>query len=982
MSNPRATVMVTLGCCLVLAGIGLGADSSTADRRSAVATDAGDRPVVILDTYGFWRMHHTLEPPVVDDKGKLTPITFGYRWIDIPTAGPPEKWPSLEFDDSSWLRGPARMSCRTPYLSRLCMRGYFRVADPSRVKDLTLTLLYHGGAVVYLNGQQVARSHVASGHSLAETYPLDAFVDAKGNLLRGWDKTEKSTDADTRRRVALRTRTMKDIRVPSEHLRPGTNVLAIEIVRAVYPPIVDTGKRMPRFASLKSDRRICRMEFNTCQLTGVQLKASSGVGVETGAVRAPGLHVWNSDVPGADFNLDFGGQAGEPLRPVRIVAARNGAFNGKFVVGSTDPLRKLKVTVGELSTGDGRTIDASTVEVRYGRAWGSESGAYGGYYVSYDKSIDGTLVYRYLRQPQLLGALWDAPPEEIGVSTGRRSRRQSPEDPRLPPSPESVPGAVVPVWLTVSVPRSAAPGRYVGSATVRAEGTPSANVPIQVEVADWTLPDTDNFTAWVDMIQSPDTLALEYDVPLWSQRHWELIARSMKLLKGVGNQVLYVPLIAETNLGNAESMVRWIDRGNRRYGYDLSVLDKYLDHCLKHMGRPSIVVLYVWDIYFAAYKQLKPLNDELELSRKVNDAKEAYRGKGPVVTFVDPATGTTEARHLPLLTDPESEGLWKGLLAEVRRRIEQKGLWDRVMLGTMSDAWPTKSEIDFYTAVAGNMRWFSDSHPGVDRLTQSMKVLASGRASRFQRERVYPNVKNASDEVAVLSKVGYSARVWSNVFGEQTPTGDSRRGWNRPELYIMHDRHADRHPMARWRLLPEENIIGEQRGIGRLGGDWWKCVRGRGGRRVGLARGRYPQSTWRNLDMNIQTMAPGPNGAVATHRFENIREGVQACEARIAVERALGDPERRKGLGQELARKAEELLRRRASLLTKASSSLQLGGPDHYYILNSRGFFQWPNLAGHCWYLSSDWQQADLELFNMAGAVSRRLNRQRPAASR
>jgi hypothetical protein len=402
-------------------------------------------------------------------------------------------------------------------------------------------------------------------------------------------------------------------------------------------------------------------------------------------------------------------------------------------------------------------------------------------------------------------------------------------------------------------------------------------------------------------------------------------------------------------------------------------MEKYLDHCLEHMGRPEIVVLYVWEIYYAQYKQLKPLNDESELSREVNEAKEAYRGKGPVVTFVDPATGKTENRHLPLLEDAASAPMWKAVMTEVRKLMEAKGLWKQAMLGTMSDAWPTKAEADFFAAAAGDVPWFSDSHPGVRTMTRSMEVLASGKASAFTREQVFPDIKDAKDEISVLSRVGYSSRVWDNVFGEQNPTGDSLRGWSLPALDTQHDRHADRHPMARWRLLPEQNILGEQRGVGRLGGDWWQCIRNRSGRRVGLARGRFPQSTWRNLDMNIQTMAPGPDGAVTTHRFENIREGLQECEARIAIERALADDGQRRRLGNDLARRAEDLLRRRANLLTKASSSIQMGGPTHLHILNARGFFQWPNLAGHCWWLSTDWQQESLELFEMAGTVARRL---------
>ena len=99
------------------------------------------------------------------------------------------------------------------------------------------------------------------------------------------------------------------------------------------------------------------------------------------------------------------------------------------------------------------------------------------------------------------------------------------------------------------------------------------------------------------MIQSPDTLSVEYGVPLWSPKHWDLIARSMDYVGAVGSHVLYAPLIAQSNAGNAESMVRWIKKGDGTYDYDFSVLDKYLDLAEKHMGKPQVVVFNVWDWY-------------------------------------------------------------------------------------------------------------------------------------------------------------------------------------------------------------------------------------------------------------------------------------------------------------------------------------------------------------------------------------------------
>ena len=105
-----------------------------------------------------------------------------------------------------------------------------------------------------------------------------------------------------------------------------------------------------------------------------------------------------------------------------------------------------------------------------------------------------------------------------------------------------------------------------------------------MKVLEWTLPDTGSWRTWVEMIQSPDTLAAEYDLQLWSEEHWRMIAQAFKLIGEMGSRVVYVPLICHTNHGNEESMVRWAVQDDGGYKHDFSIMDKYLDVAVKHMG--------------------------------------------------------------------------------------------------------------------------------------------------------------------------------------------------------------------------------------------------------------------------------------------------------------------------------------------------------------------------------------------------------------
>jgi hypothetical protein len=118
--------------------------------------------------------------------------------------------------------------------------------------------------------------------------------------------------------------------VPASALRKGVNVLAVELVRAPYPKIVEEQKAPPKG---RDPDPIYDLSWNTCEIRHVRLTAAGAEGLVPNAVRPAGLQVWNSDAMATDFDLDFGDAGGGP-GPIRIVGAKNGSFAGKVVVGS------------------------------------------------------------------------------------------------------------------------------------------------------------------------------------------------------------------------------------------------------------------------------------------------------------------------------------------------------------------------------------------------------------------------------------------------------------------------------------------------------------------------------------------------------------------------------------------------------------------------------------------------------------------------
>ncbi|MCK4298269.1 MAG: hypothetical protein KAX80_01985, partial [Planctomycetes bacterium] len=316
MVTAKVKVATVLAAVALAAGVASGA---LPDR----ATPAGSGTVV-LDTFSIWRMHYEIGPPVLSTGESAT---FKYRWLNYKTPPAPDDWPQLEFDDQSWHRGPVTLAVKTALLARVCLRGKFTVTDPASVRGLWLSVGYSGGIIVYVNGKEVHREHIARGKAIAE----------------GPGGEE---------------RTLENMPIPTELLRKGMNVVGVAIVRAPYP---ESGGEPGEDV----------YNINPCEILRARLTAADSSGLIPNSGRPQGLQVWNADTMASDLNHDFGDQA-EPLRPVRIVGARNGLFSGKVVVGSTEPIRGLKVTPGSIE-GRGGTIPASAVRIRYAIPWGEEA---------------------------------------------------------------------------------------------------------------------------------------------------------------------------------------------------------------------------------------------------------------------------------------------------------------------------------------------------------------------------------------------------------------------------------------------------------------------------------------------------------------------------------------------------------------------------------------------------------------------------------
>ena len=861
--------------------------------RLDVAGAAAGKEVSVLSTRGFWRYHETVQTDVarvaggelirvdpfrprdaVAQDGKKTRYKVRATRAVLGTAFPPAGWMRNDFDDSRWGRRAGHFL--SPYTERalLCLRGKFRVPDPAKAGELRVSLAFRGGAVVYLNGRELARSALPEGdlapETLAADYPAEAFLNPAGRMIARprWGRAH-STFPD---RYALRTRRIDGVRIPPAMLRQGVNVLAVEIHRApaIEAMFVQFPERMAYFPDV--DAR--RLWWNRAGLESLSLVAPAGTTV-LGSVRRPeGVQVWQRSTLRKIYPTEYGHPC-EPPGTVRLHGPRNGVCAGQVMVGAAAPLKGVEAKVSDLKAAGGAAMPSSAAAVRY--------------------------------------------PRQVDVGN-----RRVPFD-ALEARPAAG-AAVQPVWLTVKVPRAARPGRYSGTLTVRAEGAEPVAVPIRLRVFDWVVCDPTDFRTHVGLIESPESVAMKYGVDLWSEKHWRLVDESFRLMGLVGAKTAYLPLIRRTHFGNDHTMVRWIRRPDGSWGHDFRIVERYLDMAVRRLGKVPVVCLYCWEPFTNVTHRGRlregakgMLFTERDPASGALKAAEGPRWDDPkIVEFWRPVLdgirrrlkerGLEESMMFGLAGDVEPD---RHVLSAIRAVVE-KPRWVvhshiyREEVGWYRGRTPHCQPVGYLAAVGGAIGVFWD--PDDDRpfygWQNPFRVVTFprdwyGRGVPF-RQSGRLGVYRLCAEGALLSGRLPKSR--------DAPLKDVRTV--RKDVVSM-GRHRDFKGFA------------GLRGFGRVGADFWGVLKGARGYKA--LNGRYPESQWGTVEIGHEgamryLIAPGADGPVSTIRLELMREALQEAEARIAVQDALLDEARRRRLGKALADRCRAVLDERTRELRRISS--------------------------------------------------------------
>jgi len=841
--------IVAAGFIALLSGL-----AHAAQAASAVA--AGE--TLILSDASPWCYHMTFRKPIVQEEiprnaGKATgqsrtlnviKLHGGRGTPDIQhleSAPPPTGWADPDFNDSDWprVRGPFH----EPNVSvgTLCLRGRFRVSDPASVKHLLFEMTFRGGAIIYLNGAEVARAYLPPGPVAltdpAIPYPSEAWVDAAGGML----PIPRHAKGDEVARIATRDRLLAPLKIAATGLRKGVNVLAIELHRGDFHPVA-----VGWWGSANLVQGITK-QWTPAGFSSLALKAA-GPGCEPNLDRPKGIQVWTADLNTRIADVAYA----DPLehgRPIVICGARNGVYSGQAVISSDAPIRQARARASTLALGGkGGALNPAAVQVRY----------------VLESSVGAEQISSGGARAVVFNARAEEAPDEVPTVV-RPMYRPYPAGAGGSARPASAAAvAALPVLVTVHVPRDAAPGDYQGNLILSAADLPETTVPVRLHVADWVVPSPWDFRTHVGLFQSPTTLAIRYNVPEWSEAHWNLMERSFQMLGEVGNDLVNIPISEQTQFGNDEGIVRFVKGADGVPVPDFTIFDRYIRLVRKHLGKPPFIALHVW-------------HPGTWVGRKADEPN--------TVTVIDPKTGNrVESWQVPVFGTDASRRFWKPVLDAIRTRLAAEELESSMCLGILCDATAPVEVLAMFDEIAPGAGWTRGCH-SVTFAREPYGLKGGGKC--VYHEFCYG--LSIADPRKLLPAI-------HDLPGPGT-------AWFRGE-------YDYRLPPFIYRTMAERGLYCRTRGVGRMGLDFWDVAldRGDGRKRSYCIFNRWPNSSvGGHGDPTLSGLADaGPEGARSSLRFELFREGLQEAEAVIALSSAMTEnPER---LGAALTARCRELL--------------------------------------------------------------------------
>lgn len=170
-------------------------------------------------------------------------------------------------------------------------------------------------------------------------------------------------------------------------------------------------------------------------------------------------------------------------------------------------------------------------------------------------------------------------------------------------------GEAQPIWVSVDIPRDAAPGTYAGKIKVKAKGAAALSLPIELNVTDRVLPPASEWPFHLDLWQNPYSVARVGGVELWSPEHFELLRPVMENLVRAGQKVITATIMDRPWNGQTEDpfgpMATKTLKADGSWSYDYTAFDKWVEFMMS-LGIDSQINCYTmipWALTFDYYDE-------------------------------------------------------------------------------------------------------------------------------------------------------------------------------------------------------------------------------------------------------------------------------------------------------------------------------------------------------------------------------------------
>ena len=272
-------------------------------------------------------------------------------------------------------------------------------------------------------------------------------------------------------------------------------------------------------------------------------------------------------------------------------------------------------------------------------------------------------------------------------------------------------GLKQPVWMTVSVPSDARPGKYSGKLTVTSSNAKARSLNVELTVADHVLPPARDWAFHLDLWQNPYSVARYENVPLWSEAHFKAMRPVMRMLAEAGQKSVTTTIMNRPWNGQTEdafgSMVTKIRRIDGTWLYDYTIFDRWVEFMFS-LGIDKQINCYSmipWALEFDYYDQATSSN-----------------------TTIQATPGSQEYNEY-----------WGSFIADFARHLKSKGWFEKTMIAM--DERPLESmqavlslirkiEPDFKISLAGSYHEpviydivdFSETFSGKKEFPESVKA--------------------------------------------------------------------------------------------------------------------------------------------------------------------------------------------------------------------------------------------------------------------